>query len=176
MKENIKKYSILLGIIVALVLLDQYTKYYIVHSIGKHKTKTFIKEIISFEYLENDGVAFSFMSGKTLFINLLVLIMVMILLACIYALQNSMKKTISANLKRRFTAMQILLSCMIAGAIGNLIDRVRLGYVVDFIKTDFMDFPIFNVADCYVTVSVFIIFVILILMKEDDFRKITFRR
>lgn len=62
---------------------------------------------------------------------------------------------------------------MIAGAFGNLADRIKNGYVVDFIKTDFIDFPVFNVADCYVTISmVLLIIIVLFFIKEDDLNQI----
>ena len=66
--------------------------------------------------------------------------------------------------------LQYIFGMLMAGAVGNLIDRVVNGSVVDFICFEFIDFPIFNVADCYVTVSVaLLIILILFVYKEDDF-------
>ena len=57
-----------------------------------------------------------------------------------------------------------------AGAIGNLIDRISLKYVVDFIYFELIDFPIFNIADCYLTVSSFLLIILAIFYyKENDF-------
>ena len=72
-----------------------------------------------------------------------------------------------------FSIIQFLLVLLAAGALGNLVDRLRFGYVVDFIQFEFMDFPIFNIADCYVTVSALLLVVILLFfIKEEDIGKI----
>lgn len=175
MSIKIKKYSLFTLIVILFVAFDQYSKYWIIHSVGKHKTLSLISGILSFEYLENDGVAFSMLAGKTIIINLLVFVMICVLIFSLIVLQNSLSN-VEGALKKKLATLQILISFMIAGAIGNMIDRIRLGYVVDFIKTDFIDFPVFNVADCYVTISVFVVFVILVMMKENEFEQIKFKR
>ena len=72
--------------------------------------------------------------------------------------------------KRKYLPFFISLTMIAAGGIGNLIDRLRLGYVIDFFYFSLIDFPVFNVADCYVTVSVaLLIILILFVYKEDDF-------
>ena len=174
MSIKIKKYSLFTLVVILFVTFDQYSKYWIIHSVGKDKTLSLISGILSFEYLENDGVAFSMLAGKTFIINVLVFIMICVLIFSLVVLQNSLSKT-EGTLKKKFVTLQILISFMIAGAIGNMIDRIRLGYVVDFIKTDFINFPVFNVADCYVTISVFIVFLILFMMKANEFEQIKFK-
>ena len=72
---------------------------------------------------------------------------------------------------RRYVPLRICAVLLCAGAIGNMIDRIRLHYVIDFLYFRLIDFPIFNVADCYVVVSC-IVFALLILFyyrEEDDF-------
>ena len=73
----------------------------------------------------------------------------------------------------QYKDLRILLVLILSGAVGNFIDRVRFQYVIDFFYFKLIDFPVFNVADCYVTV-VFILLLILILFKykEDDFENI----
>ena len=78
---------------------------------------------------------------------------------------------------RRMLPLRLIALGILAGGIGNLIDRVRQGFVVDFLETAFMDFPVFNVADIYVTVS-FLLLIVLILFKykEDDFEFLSRKR
>ncbi len=69
----------------------------------------------------------------------------------------------------RYRPLNFLCITIVAGALGNFIDRVRQGYVVDFLYFKLIDFPVFNVADCYVTVSAFLlIFLLLFYYKEED--------
>jgi len=69
----------------------------------------------------------------------------------------------------KYRMLQLDMAVLLAGAVGNLADRLINGYVVDFIKTDFINFPVFNVADCYVTLSMIILIIFLLFfMKEDE--------
>ena len=75
--------------------------------------------------------------------------------------------------KRRFFALQLILIFVAAGAVGNLMDRIALGYVTDFIYFELIDFPVFNVADCYITVSAFLlVFLVLFFYKEEEIDQI----
>ncbi len=78
---------------------------------------------------------------------------------------------------KRYLPMYIVCTMLVSGAIGNFIDRVRLGYVRDFIYFKLINFPVFNVADCYVTISV-AIFIVLILFvyKENEFDFLSFKK
>ena len=72
---------------------------------------------------------------------------------------------------------KILLAVLIAGALGNIIDRVRFDYVVDFISFVLIHYPIFNVADCYVVVSAIVLFCLfLFVYKEEDLEFLSFKR
>lgn len=80
-------------------------------------------------------------------------------------------------MERRFLPLRICAVMIVAGAFGNCIDRVRLNYVVDFFYFKLIDFPIFNVADIYVTVSTFALVILLFFYyKEEDFERIFHRR
>ena len=68
---------------------------------------------------------------------------------------------------------QWALACVIGGGVGNLIDRVRLGYVVDMLDTMFMDFPVFNVADCFITCGCAVLMISLLLMHKDFWKEST---
>lgn len=94
---------------------------------------------------------------------------------------NSFGKSIDrgfyTHVRTKFTILQIICSFLIAGSIGNMIDRIRLGYVIDFIKLDFINFPTFNVADCYVTVAAFALLItVLFFIKDEDLDLIRIRK
>ena len=126
---------------------------------------------MSFEYLENRGAAWGVLSGRIIFLTLLTIFFTLILFVIIIKIEKAIIRT---NDKiKLFSIIQFLLVLLAAGALGNLVDRLRFGYVVDFIQFEFMDFPIFNIADCYVTVSALLLVVILLFfIKEEDIGKI----
>ena len=98
------------------------------------------------------------------------MIAVMIIVVIAYVL-------IQLPLEKKYTILQIILVMITAGAAGNMIDRVRNGYVVDFISFVIIHFPIFNVADIYVTVAtILFIFLFLFYYKEKDFDFLSFKQ
>ncbi len=157
--------------IIFLFFADQYTKYLAVRNLSGRKEISFISGLISFSYVENRGMAWGMLSGKIVFF----IVLTGLLIAFIaYSICRIEKLTILMPQKTGlYTFLQFCLSILIAGAFGNLADRIKNGYVVDFIKTDFIDFPVFNVADCYVTISmVLLIIIVLFFIKEDDLNQI----
>ncbi len=126
---------------VVLVVLDRLTKILTVENLKLSEGVTIIPEILDFTYVKNTGAAFSILNNSTW---LLALISV---LFCIGAVWYFVKKKPQSKLFK--TALVLVFS----GALGNAIDRVFLGYVVDFIETTFISFPVFNVADIYITVG-----------------------
>ena len=102
--------------------------------------KPFIPGFLSFDHAHNEGAAFSALQGQRW---LFILLFVVLTVAVIW---EFWKKPLGFNKFERWCIVAIW-----AGGLGNMIDRVRLGFVVDMIRTDFMVFPIFNVADCFVT-------------------------
>ena len=137
-----------------LVGLDQWSKYLTVQNISLGETKEFIPGFLSLTHLRNTGAAWSLLEGKMIFFYV---ITVLVSVVIIYLLIKNYKKSIWYS---------VGLSFVLAGAIGNFIDRVRLGYVVDMLQTDFMNFPIFNVADSTLVVGVICIFIYLILDEK----------
>ncbi|HDT8107791.1 TPA: signal peptidase II, partial [Enterococcus faecalis] len=129
-----------------LVGLDQWSKYLTVQNISLGETKEFIPGFLSLTHLRNTGAAWSLLEGKMIFFYVITVIVSVVI---IYLLIKNYKKSIWYS---------VGLSFVLAGAIGNFIDRVRLGYVVDMLQTDFMNFPIFNVADSTLVVGVICIF------------------
>lgn len=152
--------------LLVLIALDQITKYLAITKLKGTNGITILKNILSFEYLENRGAAWGIFAGKTEF--LLIITIAFSILLCVYILQ--IEKSLRNETCRRglYTVIQTVLVVLVAGAIGNVIDRIRYSYVVDFIKLDFIDFPIFNVADCYVTCSSFFLLIIVIFFMKDD--------
>lgn len=137
-----------------LVGLDQWSKYLTVQNISLGETKEFIPGFLSLTHLRNTGAAWSLLEGKMIFFYVITVI-VSVVIICL--LIKNYKKSIWYS---------VGLSFVLAGAIGNFIDRVRLGYVVDMLQTDFMNFPIFNVADSTLVVGVICIFIYLILDEK----------
>lgn len=129
-------------VIAGLIGLDQWTKFWIVEHIELGQVKAFFSPIFSLTYLQNYGAAFSMLQNQQWFFTLVTLL---VMGAAIFYLIKHI---------RGHWLLVTALSLIIAGGIGNFIDRLRLGYVVDMVHLDFMDFAIFNVADSYLTVGV----------------------
>ena len=138
-------FNLILTII--LVIIDQATKYLTVQNIELGQVIEFIPNIVSLTYIRNTGAAFSILEGQMWFFYIVTIIVIGVL---IYYMYTEAKKD---------RMLGILLSFILAGAIGNFIDRLMLQYVVDMIKLEFIDFAIFNVADSYLTVGVILLFI-----------------
>lgn len=140
-----------------LVLFDQWTKKLAVIHLKGQADFPFIEGVFELSYLENTGMAWGlFAGGRWMFLAGTLLILSLI----VYAL-------LKAPLTGRYRFFRIVLSVLAAGAVGNLIDRLVQGYVVDFFSFCLIHFPIFNVADCYVVVAG-IAFVLLFLFYYKD--------
>lgn len=150
-----------------LVIFDQITKYIAKAHIKGEKSYTIIKNIISFKYLDggNSGAAWGILSGGIILFIIFTIFAVAIISKFIYNIYKLYKTNYSLN--PTVKALNYLMIVLVAGAIGNLIDRIVNGYVIDFISFDFIRFPIFNVADCYITVSCILLFIICI-FKVDN--------
>ena len=148
-----------LGIILLAVIADQITKYQaVVHLKGK-ESFVLIKGVLEFSYLENAGAAFGSFQGMQIPLILVTLVIIGVLIWKLYRLPQN----------RRYVPIRLVGIFLISGAVGNLIDRVKNRYVVDFIYFVPIDFPKFNVADCYVTLSVIaLILLLLFYYKEDE--------
>ena len=132
--------------IAAMVGLDQFTKYWATAALAPDRTAPFLPGIMELRYVLNDGAAFSVFSGKAWGQWFLIAVTSAALLAVLYILFFQ-----RARLDRLGYAALLLIE---AGGIGNLIDRVLHGYVVDFFATTFVEFAVFNVADCFVSMGV----------------------
>ncbi len=166
------------GIIFFLVLifLDQFTKYEAWNKLQGQSAVIVLPHILAFEYLEggNAGAAWGIFSGKLSFLLCLNFVIILLLIFFLYFLQYKKKvMRLKKNTMKKITLSQYLIILLIAGAIGNMIDRIRLGYVIDFIAVKFVSFPIFNVADCYVVISsLSLLFLFIFGIKEEELQVI----
>ena len=132
------KYLIVISI---LCFLDQYSKIYISLNINKLINKDLL--ILTIEYIRNYGAAFNILSGSRLFLSLISIISTIILMYLIF-----IRKDKRIN--------KYGLSFIVAGSIGNGVDRIFYGYVIDFIKIKFVDFPVFNIADIAINIGILV--------------------
>ncbi len=119
---------------------DQVTKYLTVANIALGEELPFLPGLLRLTYVQNTGAAFSSFEGQQwLFAVIFVLFTGMIL-------YEYFKKPMAFTTFERWC-----IAAIYGGGLGNMVDRVRLGYVVDMLETTFMEFPVFNVADCFIT-------------------------
>ena len=144
---------------VILVIMDQLTKYAVRAGIPLGGTKPFIPGILDLTYVQNTGAAFSLLRQHTWLLTLTSALVVLVMCALIV-------KGFFKNALGRWAAMLVL-----AGGMGNLIDRAVFGCVTDMLKTTFIDFPVFNVADCCITVGVPLLFLYVLLYVGRDEKK-----
>ncbi|MBO4485393.1 MAG: signal peptidase II [Lachnospiraceae bacterium] len=130
---------------VILIAIDQITKWLTRRHFSKKPADvTLIPKVLYFRYVENRGAAWGIMQGR---FQILSVVSVILIVGFIYALYKIPKT-------RRFLPLTLIFLFITAGAVGNLIDRLVFGYVTDFIYFSPINFPVFNVADIYVTCSV----------------------
>lgn len=145
--------------ITVLVLFDQLTKGWAVAALKGKNPIVLWKDVFELQYLENRGIAFGLFQNKTIIFVISTLIIIAVLMYFYCRIPNS----------KRMIPLRIAMIMLGAGAIGNLIDRVVNNFVVDFLYFKLIDFPIFNVADCYVTISLFaLICLLLFYYKEEE--------
>ena len=145
--------------IAALTVADQIIKYFVLLYLKPVGSVGAINGFLEWNYVENTGAAFGSFSGNT---ALLSIITAVIIIAGIAAI-------ILKKINNKF--LLVTATVIIAGGLGNLIDRIFRGYVVDFIKVLFIDFPVFNFADILVTCGSFMLLIYLIIDIYKDSRK-----
>ena len=123
------------GIVVVFVALDQIVKYLVRANIELGEVVDFIPHVLGLSYVQNTGAAFSILSTHTWLLTLISAI-------ASVGIAVAIRKNVF-----RHRAGKVILSFILAGAVGNLIDRALFGFVTDMFKTLFMNFAVFNVAD-----------------------------
>lgn len=145
--------GIAIGIILILTICDQLLKSWVASSIVLGGSKQLIPGIIELTNLRNSGAAWSIFEGQQTFFTIITIIAIIVISYFIWQYRKNIP-------------MLIGLSLIMAGTIGNFIDRLRQGYVVDMFETTFINFPIFNIADMCLTIGV--IWLIICILKEKD--------
>ena len=140
--------------ILAGIITDQLTKFSAI-SIFRNNPVVIIKNVLSFTYVENFGAAFSLFENQFF---ILVPFSILVTVLCGYFVIKARK----ASCKK----LSLSISMIISGALGNLTDRILRGYVVDFISADFIDFPVFNVADILVVTGGILTVALIFFTKE----------
>ena len=156
---KIKIYSVVS--ILIFVVVDQLIKYFVELKLRPVGTVPFINSFLQFTYCRNDGAMMGMMSGKTVTMTVLAVICLVAITFVIF----------SGKIKFGIDYCCIVL--MMSGGLGNIIDRIFRGYVVDYIEVLFVDFYIFNFADCLVTVAAVLLIInqIYEIIKENKAKK-----
>lgn len=149
--------SFLIGFVI-LVGLDQWTKGLAVKHLMNQPPFVIWDGVFELLYSENRGAAFGMMQGKQFFFFLIALV---VLAAVVYLLWKM-------PVTERYMPMAVCLMMVSAGAVGNMIDRIGQGYVVDFLYFKLINFPVFNVADCYVTISAFLLILLVFFYYREE--------
>ncbi len=148
------------ALVIAIAVADQLIKLAVLDSsLVSGQVFTVIDNFLQFRYVENTGAAFSLFEGKTV---LLAVFSALVMAVGFYIL-------IARKLKSKVLVASVVM--IMGGGLGNLIDRIRLQFVVDYIEALFVDFPVFNFADCFITVGEFILVGYLLWDIFRDFKK-----
>ena len=156
--KNMKYYILSIISVIVLLFFDQYTKLLAVQKLKGKDSFVIINKVLEFSYLENTGAAFSSFSGRQVFLIILTSFVIAVLVW----------KYFQLPCEKRYMGMKIGLIFILSGAVGNLVDRIRFHYVVDFIYFVPIDFPKFNVADMYITVGVAVLAVLMIFFYQEE--------
>lgn len=184
-KKSKKYIAIYFLAAVVLIVLDQFTKYLASAYLKGREAAVLISGVFELSYLENQSAAFgidpvsilqnifhftyfevhpeAFLLCKMVFFAILTIIVVFLILLLFCRIPET----------KRFLGMNVTLTLFVAGAIGNFIDRMSHHYVVDFLYFSLINFPIFNVADIYVTCAAALMLILcMFYYKEDDFNAV----
>ena len=162
MSKRIRRFITDLIILAILTVIDRMTKIWATESLKDKEAVPIIRNIAEFHYLPNGntGAAFGMLSGHRVLFLIIAIVVVGIILYLLYNMPEV----------RKYKIIEILLVFIAAGGAGNMIDRFIQGYVVDFIYISCINFPIFNVADMYVSVcTVILAIIVLFRLKEADY-------
>ncbi len=158
MMTNLKRIGFVILSFILLIIFDQWTKSLAVAHLMNKEPFVIIDGVFQLRYLENRGAAFGMMQGQQTFF-LITGIIAVIVLAYVY---------FRLPWEKRFLPLRAVALFIAGGAVGNMIDRVSLGYVVDFFYFELIDFPIFNVADIYVTCATIVLALLILFYYKDE--------
>ena len=147
---------------IVLVIIDQWTKVWAVRTLGSGMDIYLWKNVFHLHYISNYGAAWGIFSGKQLFLIIITVLIILGMLCYMIRLPKT-------KWEKWYKASFVLI---ISGAIGNLMDRIALGYVRDFLYFILIDFPIFNVADILVVCGVGLLIVILFIGEHEEEKEV----
>ncbi len=157
MNKSILKYFIFVISSIFLIALDQLTKYFATKYLQDNKPFVIIDNVLELTYVENRGAAFGILQNKQLLFYALTIVVLVTICVLLYKIDNFKNNILYF----------VFLILIFSGAIGNFIDRLKNKYVVDFIYFKPIDFPVFNLADIYITIAcIFMIIYLFIFDRE----------
>lgn len=160
-KNNFLKLIIFSICSLVLVLLDQITKQIVTKYLFNGDKIVVIENIFEIFYLENRGAAFGILQGQKVLFFVVTLVVLVVLFYYLFKIPNN----------KKYFPLYLVMILIFSGAIGNFIDRMSKGYVVDFLYFKPINFPLFNVADSYITIACFLLlYLIMFYYKEDELR------
>ena len=164
---KMKQSIIALITVIALIILDQITKLIVLDKLKDHDAFVLIPGVFELRYLENRGAAFGMMQNMRAFFVVITIVVLAGVLIFYYKTPET----------KKYFMLRSVMVLIAAGAVGNFIDRVFRQYVVDFFYFSLINFPIFNVADIYVTCSMFLlVFLLLFYYKDEDLQVYSFKK
>ncbi len=156
MKQRLRHFILF----IFLTAIDQGVKLWVRQTLMNNDPFVIIPDVFSLQYHENTGAVWGIMSGKVQFLSIFTFIILLFIVFLYLKIPQD----------KKFNPLKLITVFIIAGAVGNLIDRIFLGHVVDFIYFELINFPLFNVADSYLTVSCVLLFLLAVFYyKDTDF-------
>ena len=152
-------YVILALFAAAIVAADQITKFLTVANIPLGGQVPALPGVFRFTYVQNTGAAFSMLEGQRWLFYIITAVFLAFVVLCVW------KKWLKSK------ASLFSLAAITGGAVGNLIDRATMGYVVDMIEVEFMNFAVFNVADCFITCGAIALVIFVFLEDRKEKKK-----
>lgn len=167
-KKKVIEYVLHIALAAVLIVADQAVKFFVERDLAGGKDIVLIKGVFRFLYSKNTGAAWGSFKNMTFILTVLSFVLAAVI-AWIYY------RTPAEGKKYRFFRYVLIL--LFSGAVGNGIDRAVRGYVIDFIYFELIDFPVFNIADCYITVSMFaVIIMFLFIFKDNDLNFLSLKK
>ena len=158
MKNSKKMLAFDIILTILLIIYDQYTKI-LITPLKNSEPIVYINNVLEITYLENRGAAFGILQGQRI-LFILIAAVVLVVMGFFF---------VKIPAKKKYIKLNVSLVLILAGALGNTIDRASFGYVRDFIYFKIINFPVFNVADIYITCStIWLAIMILFCFKEND--------
>lgn len=144
-----------------LIFIDQLTKSIVTNHLSNGNKIIVIPEVFEIFYLENRGAAFGILQGQRVLFFVITIIVLLLLVVFLFRLPY----------QKKYIPLYIVLLLIFSGAIGNFIDRITKGYVVDFLYFKPINFPLFNLADSYITIACFVLLYLLLFhYKEEELK------